>query len=167
MRFSPSNARGRGAGERGTTRREDREIHENGSRRADCRAVVPLTISLDSRRGLIIPSCHWSAPSASPPLDSLSRDLTHRHGSSPDTLRSSPLPVHPFYLLRPRRSASPFRSTSTWVHGRSNGNISDGKTGGFLRFFLPLFSRWSFFSIEFLFSPFSVRKYGYMFVPRI
>lgn len=151
MRSSPVECAWWGGGERGT-RREDREIHENGSRRPDSpRSSEALTISLDLRRGPIIPSSHWSAPvSRFPrPRGSLSRDLARPHGSAPLLSRHSCghphsprththihatpcpslLPAPPRAPVRP--ASAPFRSASTWVHGRSSENISrDGKNAG-------------------------------------
>lgn len=134
MRFSPSSARGGGPGERGTTRREDREIHENGSRRPDS----PRSSASDNFSRLAPRPHHpflrlvrtLSAPPSAPvPSRAISLARTAPLRSSPGTLAVIPTRPAPCPSLLPapplaRRPAPPaFRSTFTWVHGRSNGNI--------------------------------------------
>lgn len=177
-----------GEGEvKGTTRREDREIHENGSRRADSpRSSVPLTISLGSRRGPIIPSSDWSALPAPARLPSRAISLarTAPLRSSPDSLRSSPLGQAPSPSLLPASSRSPPRTPArpaasvpfdiyyvgTWALERKYSSTGKRRI---LTVFLPLLSseifalvlrRRSFFRSGFC-SRYNTREYGCVFAP--
>jgi len=116
------------------------------------RAAVPLTISLGSHRGPIIPSSDWSALSAPScvPVPSRAISLAPLR-SSPDALAvypHSPAPrVRPFCPPRPRSHAAPTRPASvpfdiymgTWALEWKYSSAR--KRWLLLRFFLSLFSR--------------------------
>ena len=140
----------------GTARREDREIHENGSRRADS----PRSSASDNFSRL--------APRPHHPFLGLVRrsacSLTARFPlvRSPSSavsaqLRSAPLLIlcgdphsptaHPFYLRpRARWSAPPeersVRHLRGYMGARMEINFFDEKTAESYGFFLPLFSGW-------------------------
>lgn len=173
MRSSLSNARG-GVEKRGE-KRGSRDPWENGSRRADS----PRSNASDSFSQPVcaatssIPSSDWSdvRPRARATEHSPSRSPAHRLSSPAGRARRSSPPYsalfRPHPRARPPREPRRSSDTSTWIHGRPNGNVlSDARqilTALFFTFpreiFAPLTLRsGSFFFFKRIFFSFSLER---------